>query len=75
MVYVEVGMITINGTSSCIFKASSWLRKRSLTPPSERLDDEFEKYFNCRVVRNSLLGFHIEFDTDAEATMFKLKWS
>lgn len=68
-------MITISGNSSCIFKAASWLRKQSSVPPSERLDDEFAKYFNCRVVRNSLLGFHIEFDNDAEATMFSLRWS
>jgi hypothetical protein len=68
-------MITIRGNSRCIFKAASWLRKRSSTPPGERLDDEFAQYFNCRVVRNSLLDFHIEFDNDAEATMFSLRWS
>jgi hypothetical protein len=68
-------MITISGNSRCIFKAAGWLRKRSSTPPSWRLDDEFAKYFNCRVVRNDNISFHIEFDTDAEATMFRLKWS
>jgi len=68
-------MIIINGISPCIYKAAGWLRKRASTPPGERLDDEFAQYFNCRVVRNDVLSFHIEFDDDAAATMFKLRWS
>jgi hypothetical protein len=68
-------MIAINGNASCIFKAASWLRKRSTVPHCEVLDDEFAQYFNCRVVRIDGLSFHIEFDNDTEATMFRLKWA
>jgi len=70
-------MIIISGASSCVFKSASWLRKRTSIPHGERLDDEFAQYFNCRVVRNNVdvFGFHVEFDNDVEATMFRLKWS
>jgi hypothetical protein len=67
-------MIIISGNSRCVFKAAGWLRKRTSIPYSERLDDEFTQYFNCRVIRNNV-DFHIEFDNDADATMFRLKWS
>lgn len=68
-------MITIIGPDRCVFRAAGWLRKRLSIPNGKRLDDAFEQHFNCRVVRDNDLSFKLEFDNDAEATAFLLRWS
>lgn len=70
----------IPGSHESTNNAAIWLREQLGIPENLTILDEFEEYFNCRVVAESRTDPWAEpekivFENSADALAFLLKWS
>jgi hypothetical protein len=70
----------ILGSHESTNNAAIWLREKLGIPSQRPILDEFEEYFNCRVVAESRTDPWAEpekivFENSADALAFLLKWS
>lgn len=72
-------MTVISGWATSAINAATWLRKELKIPAYNSMRDEFEQYFNCKIVDtdildNSWAGTEIHFENDDDALLFLLRW-
>lgn len=78
-VKVDVSNVLL-GDHHATDNAGIWLREHLQIPQTKPIIEEFERYFNCRIVTKDktdpwLMPDKIVFDNSAELTAFLLKWS
>lgn len=64
--------------NGAVYKAAQWLRQYLNTPDYESIDSQFERHFQCRIVRDPPNDFvfgkmYAEFE-ESEAVTFLLRW-
>lgn len=72
-------MTVISGWAPCAINAATWLRQELKIPVYNFMREEFEQYFNCKIVDTEILnngwaGTEIHFEDDYDAVLFKLRW-
>lgn len=71
----------ISASSSAVANAANWLREYKKIPWHLVVHEEFEEYFNCKVIVQDDPITHlactefVEFEDEKNAVMFLLRWS
>lgn len=69
----------VHGENTALDNAACWLREYLGIPGSETIFEQFEEYFNCRLVVGDITDpwycpDYAVFASAEDATMFLLKW-
>lgn len=65
-------------SSPAVGNAVRWLRSYKNIPGQIIIFDQFESYFNCKIITSDSAFWNpisIEFNNEVDATMFVLRWS
>lgn len=76
---VDLGNI-LDGSHESTNNAGAWLREHLQIPSNCSVIDQFEEYFNCRIIMDDRNDAWMEptkivFESSADLTAFVLKWS